>query len=245
MTQATYDDIADWYDQYLRERPIYQEVVLPNVLALVGDVAGEIICDLACGQGWVARELARRGALVTGLDLAPNLLTLARGYEEQEPLGIRYVQGDAQRAELFGDQQFTGCVCVMALINIPDVTATFQAVRRILQRGGWFVFAIPHPCFETPHAQWTPLPDPGHPLGKIVTGYFDERQWLSANSDGVRSRVADHHRTLSTYLNALSAAGFVLDRAIEPGPSVRQAERAPGSLEVPALLLIRAHLSRD
>lgn len=245
MTYASYNDIAEWYDQYLRERPIYSEVILPNLLALVAEVEGQVVCDLACGQGWVARELARRGAQVTGLDLAPNLLTLARAYEAQVPLGIVYVHGDAQRAEPLGDRQFTGCVCVMALINIPDLRATLQSVRRILQPGGWFVFAIPHPCFETPHAQWVPLPDPEHPLGKIVTGYFDERQWVSANPNGVRSRVADYHRMLSTYLNELADAGFVLDRALEPSPSAGQAERVPGNREVPSLLLIRAHLSDD
>ena len=187
--------------------------------------------------------MARRGARVIGLDLAPNLLAIAQRYEEQEPLGIVYVQGDAERAEQLRDSQFTGCVCVIALINIPDLQATFQSVRRILQPGGWFVFAITHPCFETPHAQWATLPDPEHPLAKIVTGYFDERQWVSSNQDGVRSRVGDHHRMLSTYLNQLSAAGFILERALEPGPSARQAERVPGIREVPTLLLIRAHLS--
>ena len=245
MSQPSYNDIAQWYDQFLRERPLYTEVILPNLLSLVGEVKEEIICDLACGQGWVARELARRGAQVTGLDLAPNLLKLAQGYEEQEPLGIVYVQGDAQRADPLSDGQFTGCVCVLALINIPDLQATFQSVRRILKPGGWFVFAIPHPCFETPHAQWIPLADPGHPLARIVTGYFDERQWFSSNPDGVRSRVGDYHRMLSTYLNALSTAGFALERAIEPGPSARQAERVPGNLEVPTLLMIRAHLLDD
>jgi hypothetical protein len=84
-----------------------------------------------------------------------------------------------------------------------------------------------------------------HPLGRIVTGYFDERAWFSSNPDGVRSRVADHHRMLSTYLNQLSSAGFVLERTLEPGPSVRQAERVPGNREVPTLLLICAHLSDD
>src|SRR5258708_18637971 len=92
MTQASYNDIAEWYDQFLRERPVYPEVILPNLLALVGEVEGEVICDLACGQGWMARELARRGAQVTGLDLPPNLLALARRYEGQEALGIVYVQ---------------------------------------------------------------------------------------------------------------------------------------------------------
>jgi len=30
MTQASYNDIAQWYDQFLRERPVYTEVILPN-----------------------------------------------------------------------------------------------------------------------------------------------------------------------------------------------------------------------
>src|SRR5260370_8736189 len=176
MIKASYNDIAQWYDQFLRERPVYTEVPLPNVLALVGEVEGEVICDLACGQGWVAREWARRGAQVMGLDLAPNLLALARGYEEQEPLGIVYVQGDAQRAEQLRDRQFTGCVCVMALINIADLRATFESMRRILKPGGWLVFAIPHPCFDTPHAQWTALPDLEHAQARIFTGYLDAQQ---------------------------------------------------------------------
>lgn len=243
MTQASYNDIAEWYDQFLQERPVYTEVILPNLLALVGEVEGEAICDLACGQGWVARELARRGARVTGLDLAPNLLALARRYEEREPLGIVYVQGDAQRAEQLRDSQFTGCVCVMALINIPDLAATFQSVQRILKPGGWLVFAITHPCFETPHARWIPLPDPEHPLGRVVTGYFDERHWFSLNPDGLRNRVGDYHRMLSTYLNQLATAGFVCERVLEPGPSADQAERVPGNREIPTLLLIRARLS--
>jgi ubiquinone/menaquinone biosynthesis C-methylase UbiE len=242
MTEASYNDIAEWYDQFLQERPVYSEVILPNVLELVGTFRGENICDLACGQGWVARELARRGAQVTGLDLAPQLLALARRYEEQEPLGIVYYQGDAQRADPLPDYSFTGCVCVMALINIPDLQAVFQTVQRILKPGGWFVFAITHPCFEMPYAQWTLLPDPEHTIARVVTGYFDERYWLSTNPNGIRGHVGDYHRMLSTYLNALSTAGFMLERMIEPHPSARQAELVPGNREIPTLLLIRARV---
>src|SRR2546430_12787266 len=145
MMPTSYNEIAEWYDQFLGERPVYREVILPNLLTLVGEVEGEVICDLACGQGWVARELARGGAQVTGLDLSPNLLALAQRYEEQEPLGIVYVQGDAQLASGLSDCQFTGCVCVMALITLPDLAAIFQSIRRILKPEGWLVFAISHP----------------------------------------------------------------------------------------------------
>jgi SAM-dependent methyltransferase len=244
MSQATYNDIAEWYDRYLHDRPIYFEVLLPNLLDLMGEVAGSEVCDLACGQGWIARELARRGARVTGLDQAPNLLTLARRYEEREPLGIVYVEGDAQRADALPDARFAGCVCSMALTNIPDLAAAFATVRRILAPGGWFVFAIPHPCFDTPDAEWVELPDPAHPVGRVVTGYFDERPWLAVaqggDTRGVRGRVAEHHRMLSTYLNTLSATGFLFERMLEPRPSARQTEQNPGASEIPRLLLIRA-----
>ncbi len=130
----------------------------------------------------------------------------------------------------------------MALINIPDLQAVFQTVRRILKPGGWFVFAITHPCFETPHAQWITLAQAEHTIARVVTGYFDERYWFSSNPNGVRGRVGDYHRTLSTYLNALNVAGFALERTIEPRPSARQAELVPGNREIPTLLLIRARV---
>jgi hypothetical protein len=42
MSEASYNDIAEWYDRYLRENPIYHEVALPNLLKLVGAIKGHI-----------------------------------------------------------------------------------------------------------------------------------------------------------------------------------------------------------
>src|SRR5205823_5763117 len=139
-----------WYDRYLRENPIYREIVLPGLLALLSDIQGQVVCDLACGQGWIARELARRGAQVTGIDLAEQQIALARQYEEQEPSGIVYHLDDAQMGTSLPDAHFDGCVCVLALMDIPDIDAVFRTSRRILKPGGWFVFAITHPCFCAP-----------------------------------------------------------------------------------------------
>jgi ubiquinone/menaquinone biosynthesis C-methylase UbiE len=238
VNQAPYDDIAEWYDRYLRENPIYQDVVLPTLLELVGEVQGQAICDLACGQGWIARELARRGARVTGVDVAEQLLALARRYEAQEPLGIEYVQDDAQHARTLANASFDGATCVLALMNIPDLPAVFHTARRLLQPGGWLVFAITHPCFETPHAGWMTT-DEGT-LVRTVAGYVDERFWTSRNPGGVRGRVGEYHRMLSTYLNTLIAAGFALEQLREPAASGRRAEQVPDEREVPSLLFVRA-----
>jgi ubiquinone/menaquinone biosynthesis C-methylase UbiE len=238
MSEASYNDIAEWYDRYLRENPIYHEVALPNLLKLVGAIKGQTICDLACGQGWVARELARRGAQVTGIDLADNLLALARRYEEQEPLGIVYLQDDAQSARTLADSSFDGCVCVFSLMDIPDLKAVFQTSRRILKPGGWLVFVITHPCFEAPHAQWMTTSEGA--VVRAVRGYFHERLWTASHPGGVRSRVGQYHRMLSTYLNTLIDAGFAFERMVEPVETGEHAEQVPGSREVPSLVSIRA-----
>lgn len=239
MSNVTYNDIAEWYDSYLRENPIYREVVLPQLLELAGDVENQAVCDLACGQGWFARELARQGAQITGVDLADNLLTLARQYEKQEPQGIVYQQDDAQSAASLPDSNFDGIVCVLALMDIPDLQAVFQTARRILKPGGWLVFAITHPCFELPYARWMTTDD--GQIVRTVRGYFNEGSWQSEQG-GVRSRVGAHHRMLSTYLNALAAANFTLERVVEPAAIGTRARQVPGNREVPSLLLIRARL---
>ena len=80
MTNAAYDAIADWYDEYVRTEPLLYEVVTPAALQLIeetGSLAGAVICDMACGQGVLVRELASRGAYVTGIDISERLLALA------------------------------------------------------------------------------------------------------------------------------------------------------------------------
>lgn len=234
---AAYDAIAGWYDTYLRERPLYRELLLPTLLDLAGDVRDAHVCDLACGQGFVARALAERGAHVTGLDISAHLLALAQGYEEERPLGIHYLLDDAQTAASLADGAFDGVACSMALMPIPDLGAAYATVRRLVRPGGWFVLAITHPCFQTPRSRWITLGD-GTPA-REVSAYFDERFWTSANSAGVRGQVGEHHRTLSTYLNTLTEHGLVFERMAEP-PAPPDAASEPGNREVPSLLLVRA-----
>lgn len=238
MNRALYDDIADWYDRYLHENVLYSESVLPMLLTLTGDVQGQRICDLACGQGWIARELARRGAKVTGVDLSGRLLTMARRYEEQEPLGIDYLQADVQREDVLAQSVFDGCVCIWSLADIPDLAAVFRTLWRLLKTEGWLVVAIPHPCFEAPHARWVERDD--HRVARLINGYFNEGFWRTEQG-GVRSRVGTYHRTLSTYLNTLAATGFVFAEMREPMAVGERARQVAGNQEVPSLLGMRAY----
>jgi len=239
MVTATYDAIADWYDAGIRHGSWLHMAAVVAVLELAGDVAGRSVCDLACGQGVVARRLSERGARVVGIDVSERLLDIARDEERTRPLGITYYRDDAQMLAMLADASFDGVVCNLALMDIPDLPAAVRAVRRVLRPGGWFAFAITHPCLDAILGRPRIMRDAEDAAEQNVRSYFIEGQWWSENRDGVRGKVGAYHRTLSSYLNTLVSAGLVVERLSEPqAPEPASGEPAVHH-EVPAILAVR------
>ncbi len=237
MQKALYDDIAAWYDKSITQNTLIHDLVMPPLFEIMGDIRGQTICDLACGQGLLSRHLAQQGAKVTAIDISANLLEIAQRYEDIQPLGIDYVLEDAQSLARLVDATFDGVICNMSLMDIENIHSTFLSVARILRPQGWFIFSITHPCFQGPAS--TRVTNPDGTFRSIVSDYFTERYWLSDNPDGVRGKVGAYHRTVSTYLNNVLAAGFTLERFVEPQAESEIAERLPGYRKIPAVLIVR------
>ncbi|HWD39146.1 MAG TPA: class I SAM-dependent methyltransferase [Fimbriimonas sp.] len=199
---AAYDEIAEWYDESVRQRALLasDDLLESNLFQVLGDLRGLTVCDLACGQGHLSRRLARGGAKVVGVDISIKLLEIARREEASEPCGIEYVHGDAEDLQKLGVGLFDGVLCNLALMDIDDLAATFQGVAGILRSGGWFVATITHPCYSIPENR----------------RYFHEGFWRSDFAGGVRGQVGARHRTLGTYLSALGEAGLLVRKAVEP-----------------------------
>src|SRR5579863_1006049 len=83
-------------DQWLR-RDMYQR--FDWVMETCGDVQGQQICDVGCGSGRFVTELARRGASVTGIDVAPEMLRLARSLADEDGVANRCDFIHADRSE--------------------------------------------------------------------------------------------------------------------------------------------------
>jgi SAM-dependent methyltransferase len=223
---ARYDEIVPFY-----EDRIGAAVVDPGTSALLdlcGDVAGQRVLELACGQGRVARELAARGASVVGVDLSREMLAAARQTEAADPRGIRFVEGDVTAADLLAGEAFDGVVCNYGLTDIDDLDGTLANVSRLLSRGGWFTFSLLHPCFPG----WGDRPSSWPP----AEGYRREGWWRSLTG-GLRARVGSSHRMLSTYVNALVDHDLVIERLVEPWPDSEEWRRlAPEKAPVPVHL---------
>lgn len=238
MTKAPYDQIATWYDKQAHSDSLTGTLILPHLHRLLDNLRSRSVCDLGCGQGNVTRWLAEHGARVIGVDLSSALLNIAQQYEDKRPLGITYVQDDAQTLTTLPDETFDGLICNLALMDMPDLQAVFASVWRVLKSNGWFIFSLTHPCFQAPHAYWQRLED--GTANRVVSHYFQEGFWRSGNPQGVRGQVGAYHRTLATYLNTLVEAGFQFENMIEPQAEVGIAEHLSGYISIPAFLIVRA-----
>lgn len=237
MATRSYDDIAEWYDAWVRANSLLDDPFFPTMAPLLGETAGQHILDLACGQGRVARYLAARGNHVVGIDVSRKLLAIARRYESTVPSGAVYLRDDAHTLSSVREAVFDGVVCHMALMDIPDYVSTCRAVSRVMKPGGWFVFSILHPCYNTPMSGESANARGGR--CRTVSGYFAEGFWRADDRPGPPGQIGIYHRTLSTYINTLTAARFNLEHVSEPIASATLAEHRPVWQEVPAALIVK------
>jgi len=225
---ARYDEVAA---RYASAPDDLSGPAIAALLSLIGPVERRRVLDLACGHGVVARELARRGADVIGLDLSAELVERARRAVGNGPHEITYVIGDASAPDMLLNEQFDLVSCNFGLSDIDDLAGVCANVSRLLAPGGRFVFSILHPCFAggaDVSGSW--------PTGST---YYDERWW---RADGARSTlrqvVGANHRTLSTYVNTLAVHGLMLVALVEPEPERSWTRERPDAAAQPVYLVM-------
>jgi SAM-dependent methyltransferase len=96
--------------------------------------AGARVLDIACGTGNTAIPLARRGCIVTGVDLAPNLLEQARARAAAEHLAITFDEGDAE-ALPYGDAVFDAVTTMFGAMFAPRPELVASEIARVLRPG--------------------------------------------------------------------------------------------------------------
>ncbi len=207
----------------------HQHLLNPALFALLGDVAGKHVLDAGCGQGYLCRLLARRGAIVTGVEPAQLWYTYAVEREQKRPLGITYVQEDLSLLQDMQDR-FDCVVANMVFMDIPDYKAAMHNCIAALKSGGSFIFSLLHPCFEEPASEW------------VKKGYVEVKEYLQEYTTP-QTYAYLFHRSLSTYINFVIEEDCILRKMLEPqlsadiAPQDKLSER---SLHVPHFVVIHA-----
>ena len=135
---AKFDRLAArWWDPQGESRPLHE--LNPARLRYVAErlpLRGKRILDVGCGGGLLSEALAREGAEVVAIDLAPEVLEVARLHLLESGLQIDYRQISA---EALAEQEaggFDAITCMEMLEHVPDPGAILAAIARLLKPGG-------------------------------------------------------------------------------------------------------------
>jgi ubiquinone biosynthesis O-methyltransferase len=132
---------AQWWDGSVRWLRALQNLVparLAHFDRLV-DWRGKSVLDLGCGGGFMSEALARRGALVTGIDPAAQAIAIAEAHAALERLPIQYHVALGEALPL-ADASLDCVVCVDVLEHVADLSLVLDEVKRVLRPGGVFLF---------------------------------------------------------------------------------------------------------
>ena len=135
--RAAYDTVAEAYAEAfaddLLQLPLDRQVLDTFVERIA---AGEFVLDLGCGPGQVGQYLAERGLRIVGMDLAENMLRVAR-----QRTGIARLACGDMRVMPFRSGSFSGVAAFYSIHNLPRqaLGTALAEINRILKPSGTLV----------------------------------------------------------------------------------------------------------
>jgi SAM-dependent methyltransferase len=124
------------YDYFSR----FMESSAVEFLDRLNPAPGVALLDVACGSGQLALIAARRGATVTGIDIATNSILAARGRAAADRLDARFDEGDAE-ALPYADGRFDVVATIFGAMFAPRPELVARELLRVCRPGGTIAMA--------------------------------------------------------------------------------------------------------
>jgi len=143
LRRPFYTEFAWAYDLII-EGPISSRCdFVEDVLSQRGVLFGSKILDAGCGTGSYSIELARRGFIVTGLDISAELISEAKKKSGDNPLPLTFEVDDVLK--LSSAPKFDGILCRGVLNDMTDDISrqgAFFSFARALRKGGVLILDV-------------------------------------------------------------------------------------------------------
>ncbi len=233
-TSQLWEHNARWWQEAFTEGadPEYEEQIVPMLEAELARLRPSCLLDIGCGEGQLCRVAARVGAegapvgagaaglgagtvplRVVGLD--PTLAQLEVAAQRQVPgLPVGLVRGEAASLP-FPDGCFDVALACLVFEHIEGADQAISEVGRVLRPGGAFLLFLNHPLLQAPGSGWVDDQILGEQYWRIGP-YLVEHHSVEEVAKDVW--IPFVHRPLSSYLNAMAAAGLYVTAMHEPAP---------------------------
>lgn len=127
-----------WWDKDSEFRPLHDLNPLRlDYIDQYARISDKNVLDVGCGGGILSESMARRGARVTGIDLAKKSLKVAQLHSLDSGVEVDYrcIAVEAMAAEM--PQHFDTVTCMEMLEHVPDPQSVIDAVACLVKPGGW------------------------------------------------------------------------------------------------------------
>ena len=188
--------------------------VTEDDLHFFSDVAGKKVLELCCGSGHSLKYLADKGAgELWGLDLSQKQLDNAKQMLKGSGCNPRLICAPMEADSDIPEDYFDYVFSIYGIGWTTDLAGTFKKVASYLKKDGIFIFSWGHPLHYCVAKSYETGEDEVID-GKLVfsRSYFDESYFMMPVHD---TDVTFANRKISTYVNALYDAGFIIERMVE------------------------------
>ncbi len=241
--QNIYDNDA-FYENFRSSRAKdlnFNDVIeTPIITAMLPDLKSKKVLDIGCGMGQHALQYAKKGAAsVLGIDISEKMLEFAREHNSAE--NITYKRMAFEDLDEF-TEKFDVITSSLAFDYAEDFGKLMKTIHGLLEKEGVLIFSMSHPictAYDGVYDRYTRT-ETGERLYANLRNYCREGP---RKVDWVVNGYECYHRTVSTLINALIGAGFIIEECQEAHISDNMRKQYPalfgGTIHRPEFIFFR------